>query len=121
MHPDFFLIRRIPFPVPIGKAYTERWEFAPSAPVSYPVRIELKSAAFPKGEVLEFKSTKVGAFQSRAVKMPAIKDLKQLQGGAIVTYGQETFGIDTSIDERLIEGKSDAIDWKQTPIKKGGQ
>jgi hypothetical protein len=56
LHPDFFVIRRIPFPLMPGEPYEEVWQFAPLTKLDGPVRIRLEGGGFEKPVQMSFPS-----------------------------------------------------------------
>ncbi len=124
LHPDFFVIRRIPFPLTLGQPYEEVWQFAPLADLDGPVRITLEGAGFEKPVQMSFPSkgqftardlisaTKKWSAPRRAgetitVKAMAPKEAMDIPGVAIFEYNmqgaenefQKRFGLEITIEK----------------------
>ena len=121
LHPDFFVIRRIPFPLIPGQPYEEVWQFSPLADLDGPVRIRLSGAGFEKPVNIAFSGkTKlsmknlpavVKSQEGQTVTLKARAPAKPVttSGIAIIEYDmkdagnefQTRFGLDTTIEEGM--------------------
>lgn len=110
LHPDFFMVRRIPFPLPPQQQFSEVWEFLPltelggtvtmtltGGGLAEPVRHVFGPEVSAQGNPLEFVTKCVGPSN------PAdAKGLAQLE--YVMDDGQSlTFEVDRTIDETMIE------------------
>ena len=106
LHPDFFIVRRIPFPLPPGRDYVERWQFTPLTDLDGPVYLSISGGGLQQGQKFEFKS-RPGARRTmtRSLKAIAPKEALDVKGLAVVNYEmkdaqsefEKAFGIDTTI------------------------
>jgi len=124
LHPDFFVIRHIPFPLTPGQPYEETWQFAPLTKLDGPVRITLEGAGFSKPVDMTFPSrgqfkgrdlitatkkwnARRGAGETVTVKAMAPKVPMSVPGVAIFDYEmkdadnefQKRFGLDITIEK----------------------
>lgn len=121
LHPDFFAIRRIPFPLIPGQPYEEVWQFSPLAKLDGPVRITLEGGGFEKPVHISFPTkTKFSAKNLTAAMKPLAGQTIVLKakapakavttpGVAIIEYDmkdadskfQTRFGLDTTIEQDM--------------------
>lgn len=121
LHPDFFAIRRIPFPLTLGKPYEETWQFAPLAELDGPVKITLEGGGFEKPVQISFPvkqkfsaKSAVSAIagtagQTITVKAMAPEKSGMIPGVATFEYEmkdagspyQNSFGLDTTLEENM--------------------
>lgn len=106
LHPDFFLVRRIPAPIPLDRSYVEIWQFSPLTQLSAPVRLRIEGAGFAQPVEFAFDAqTKPGAFQTRRLKAAAPSKPADLPGKATISYAGRNdprlggFAIDASLAE----------------------
>jgi len=114
LHPDFFILRRLPFPLTLGKPFEEVWQFTPLTKLDGPVRITLTGGAFEKPVEFEFaakrkqSSYRKQSFRRRfTAKAAAPLKSVTLPGAAIIEYEMKDadneylmkFGLDTTIEE----------------------
>ncbi len=106
LHPDFFIIRRIPLPLPPGSAYAEIWQFTPLADLDGPVRISVSGGGLPQSTKFVFSSKgKRRNMQTLKLSGVAPKQAMDVKGLAVIEYDmqdaqsdmQRAFGIDTTI------------------------
>ncbi len=97
LHPDFFAIRRIPWPIPLDRSYAESWEVLPMTKLDGAIRLELKGANIAKPVVLTFIGKSLKALELRKAVLKAPSQPANIPGSATLTYGNETFVLDTSI------------------------
>ena len=105
LHPDFVLLRRIPWPLKPGAPFKEVWEFTPVTPLDGPVSVRLTGAGHHKPISRVFgKNSKPGETEVTAIKVnPGFA--KELPGVAAISYPMEDaknehlkfFGLDISI------------------------
>ncbi len=106
LHPDFIIVRRIPFPVPPGRGYVETWQFTPITRLDGPVRMRISGGGLAQDQKFEW-STKGASRRTQFRRIPAVapKEAIDVKGLAIVEYDmqdaqsalQKTFGVDTTI------------------------
>jgi hypothetical protein len=97
LHPDFFAIRRIPWPIPLGASYVESWEVLPLTKLQDRVRIELKGANLAQPAFLSFAGKSLKSVELRKVSLASPQSASELPGTAVVTYGNQSFALDRSI------------------------
>ncbi len=106
LHPDFFIVRRIPFPLQAGKKFKEEWAFTPLTKLDGPVRIEMTGAGLSKPIKYEFgKRSKIGGFEHFKVQGVAPEQGADLPGFVRFSYPMEDaqsefakeFGFDSTI------------------------
>ncbi len=98
LHPDFFAIRRSPWPIEIGRPYTETWEVLPLSKLRSPISVRLEGANIPKPVDISFKGVSRKSVQTRAVTLSAPEKMIVIKGNAVLLYGQERWTIDRTID-----------------------
>ena len=106
LHPDFFIVRRIPFPIPPGRGYTETWQFTPITHLDGPVRMRISGGGLAQEQKFQW-SAKGASRRTQIRRIPAIAPIKatDVKGLAVVEYEmkdaqsemQKAFGIDTTI------------------------
>ena len=106
MHPDFVIVRRIPFPVPPGRSYIETWQFTPITRLDGPVSMRISGGGFAKEQKFEW-SMKGASQRTQFKRIPAMapKEAIDVKGLATVEYDmkdaqselQKAFSIDTTI------------------------
>ncbi len=106
LHPDFFVERILPFPLPLDKVYREEWRFTPFTELDGPVRMTLQGAGFTKPVYRDFGfNSEPGVSETVTFKVRAPKDPQSLEGVGTFEYEMEDvddeslrfFGFDTSI------------------------
>jgi len=106
LHPDFFMLRRIPWPLVAGKKYTEKWEFTPLTELDGPVRMNLDGGGLYKPVYRDFGyKAKPGQTEIFEVDGIAPKNVKETRGMASFKYKMKDadneylrfFGLDTTI------------------------
>lgn len=106
LHPDFFMVRRIPLPLPPGRSYTETWQFTPITRLDGPVRMRISGGGLAQEQKFEWSAKGASRrMQVRRLKAIAPKEAIDAKGLAIVEYDmkdaqselQKAFSIDTSI------------------------
>lgn len=97
LHPDFFAIRRIPWPVDLGHPYTETWEVLPLTKLVAPLGVRLEGGNLPQPVDLSFKGLSRKSVQSRSVTLTAPDKALDVAGRAILTYGPEKWTLDRSL------------------------
>lgn len=103
LNPDFFAIRRIPWPIPFGAPYRETWEVLPMTKLSDAVRIELKGANIGEPINMSFAGKSRKALETRVSTFTAPKEATAVPGVATIRYGQQTWTIDTTIPADAFE------------------
>ncbi|GAB4522532.1 MAG: hypothetical protein Kow00133_10130 [Amphiplicatus sp.] len=106
LHPDFFIVRRVPAPIPLDTSYVETWQFSPLTQLYAPVRLRIEGAGFARPLEIAFDAhTKPGAFQTRRLKAAAPSKPADLPGRASISYAGRNdprlgnFAIDASLAE----------------------
>ncbi len=97
LHPDFFAIRRTPWPIELGRPYTETWEILPLTKLTAPIGVRLEGANIAKPVELSFKGLSRKSVQARAVTLKAPETLVEVKGAALLSYGQESWAIDRTL------------------------
>ena len=106
LHPDFYMVRRIPWPLVAGKKFTEKWEFTPLTDLDGPVRMTLKGGGLYKPVYRDFGfKSEPGQTETFEVDGIAPKAGEEVQGIAAFEYDMQDasnehlkqFGLDTSI------------------------
>lgn len=106
VHPDFVIVRRIPFPIPPGRSYIETWQFTPITRLDGPVRMRISGGGLANEQKFEFSMKGASRrMQVRRLQAVAPKEAIDVKGLAVVEYDmkdaqselQKAFGIDTSI------------------------
>ncbi|WDI30728.1 hypothetical protein PUV54_12270 [Hyphococcus flavus] len=109
LHPDFFIVRRIPMPPFNAKdVITEEWAFTPLRPLDGSVRMVMYSPYAQKPAVYDFgKKSKPGSFEYLRVERN-LKDMEMLKGAAVEfmypmrdasSPFQKSFGFDPGFEE----------------------
>ena len=106
IHPDFVIVRRIPFPLTPGRSYTETWQFTPITGLDGAVRMRISGGGLAQEQKFQW-SAKGASRRTQIRRIPAIapKEAIDVKGLAVVEYDmqdaqsemQKTFGIDTSL------------------------
>ncbi len=99
LHPDFFAIRRIPWPLPPNRPYVERWDFLALTDLDDSVRVSLTGDGLDAPVDLAFTGKNRKALETRSVKIAAPAKPADLQGVGSLSYGQEIWEIDRSISQ----------------------
>lgn len=94
LHPDFFAIRRTPWPIDLGRPYAETWEILPLTKLAAPIGVRLEGDNIPKPIDLAFKGLSRKSVQSRAVTLMSPVKAVDLKGAAMLTYDAETWTLD---------------------------
>lgn len=97
LHPDFFAIRRIPWPIPVGGAYTETWEVLPLTKLKSSIGVELKGANIPQPIEFKFGPKSMKTLDLRKTTLKAPSEPVELPGAAVISYGGQSFAFDRSI------------------------
>lgn len=97
LHPDFFAIRRIPWPIPLGGTYTETWEVLPLTKLKGSIGVELKGANIPQPIEFKFGPKSMRTLDLRKATLKAPENATELPGTAVFSYGGQSFGLDRSI------------------------
>jgi hypothetical protein len=97
LHPDFLAIRRTPWPIDLGRPYTETWEILPLTKLSAPIGVKLEGGNIPKPIDLAFKGLSRKSVQARAVTLTAPLQADDLKATAALTYGGEVWALDRSV------------------------
>jgi hypothetical protein len=97
LHPDFFAIRRIPWPIPLNASYAESWEVLPLTRLKDQIRIELKGANLAQPVTLTFSGKSLKAVELRKASFKAPASAGELPGTAVIMYGNQSFALDRSI------------------------
>jgi len=120
LHPDFLIIRRLPFPLPLGKPYGEVWRLLPLTRLDAPVTVTVRGAGFEKPQTFSFAANrKFSAIrqsmfgQTVVLKAVAPENPAAVQGMAVIEYPmddaehefQKQFGLDISINESVYGGQ----------------
>lgn len=88
LHPDFFAIRRIPWPLPLAETYRETWQILPLTKLTAPVRIDL-AGQMSKPVSLNFAGKSRQALETRSVVLKTTSH----EGPATIVYGQERISV----------------------------
>lgn len=107
LHPDFFAIRRTPWPIDLGRPYTETWEVLPLTKLPAPVNVRLEGGNIPQSIDLTFKGVSRKSVQARAVTLKAPDARIDLKGTAVLTYGQESWTIDRTLGADMFSVPAD--------------
>lgn len=97
IHPDFFAIRRIPWPIPLNQNYAETWEVLPMTKLDGAIRIDLKGANISKPIGLTFAGQQMKALEMQKAILRAPKQASDLPASATLIYGNEAYELDRSI------------------------
>ncbi|MEQ1929822.1 MAG: hypothetical protein ABL957_04710 [Parvularculaceae bacterium] len=97
LNPDFFAIRRIPWPLPLDTPYTETWEVLPLTKLKGPIGVKLEGANISKPIDLSFAGKSQRVLISRPVKLSAPAKAADIKGLATISYGGGSFQLDTSL------------------------
>ena len=106
LHPDFFIERITPFPLPLGKIYKEEWRFTPLTQLDGPVRMTLEGGGLSKPVYRDFGfDAQPGETQSTVFKVRAPQKPIQIEGVATFEYDMQNvddesfkfFGFDRTI------------------------
>lgn len=97
LHPDFFAIRRIPWPIPLDRSYTESWEVLPMTKLDSAIRIDLKGADIAQTIGLTFTGKSVRAIEMRKAVLKAPAKPVTIPATATIIYGDEIIGVDRSV------------------------
>ena len=106
LHPDFFIERVTPFPLPLGKIYKEEWRFTPLTQLDGPVRMTLEGGGLSKPVYRDFGfSAQAGETETVIIKIRAPKKPQTLEGVGTFEYDMNDiddeslkyFGIDRTI------------------------
>ncbi len=97
LHPDFLAIRRTPWPIDLGRPYTETWEILPLTKLTAPISVRLDGANIAQPVDLAFKGLSRKSLQSRAVTLKAPETLVEVKGAATLIYGNQSWAIDRTL------------------------
>ena len=97
LDPDFFAIRRIPWPIPVNSTYVERWDVLPLTKFDGPMRIDFKGDNIPAGASFKFKGKSFKVLDSRAMTLKSPGKPVALPGAAVFSYGGRKFQVDTTL------------------------
>jgi hypothetical protein len=95
LHPDFFAIRRFPWPIDLGASFPETWEVLPLTKLKGPLVLKFTGVGKPSDFNFTAPSRKTVQTRVRTLKAPGAPVL--VEGGATLVYGQEQWRIDTAI------------------------
>lgn len=95
LHPDFFAIRRTPWPIELGRPYTESWEVLPLTKLPAPIIVRLEGAGVAQPVDLGFKGASRKSLQARTVTLKA-PEKPGLKATATLFYGENQWAIDRS-------------------------
>lgn len=97
LHPDFLAIRRTPWPIDLGRPYTETWEILPLTKLAAPIGVRLEGGNISQPINLLFKGVSRKSLQARAVTLTGPDKAADLKGSALLTVGKETWTIDRTV------------------------
>ncbi len=97
LHPDFFAIRRTPWPLDLDRPYTETWEVLPLTKLKAPIGLRLTGDNISQPIDLGFKGISRKAVQARSVTLSVPAKTLSVKGAATLTYGKETWTLDRSL------------------------
>jgi hypothetical protein len=114
LHPDFFLLRRVPLPLVPGKEVSEVWEFLPLTKLDGPVRVVFTGGGLTEpmkrtfgeggklqpGAVERFSLTIVGP--KAAAVVPGLASFEYEMRDAESAFARK-FGVDRTIAESMFE------------------
>lgn len=97
LHPDFFAIRRTPWPIDLGRPYTETWEILPLTKLAASISVRLEGDNIAQQIDMTFKGLSRKLVQARALTLKAPANAIDLKGAATLSYGDERWTLDRSI------------------------
>jgi hypothetical protein len=114
LHPDFFALRRIPFPLPAGQPFTERWEFLALTQLDGPVKLTITGAGVADPVRHSFGAAgrpKPGKVERLVVNAMAPKEPVSLPGRVDFAYDMKdpdrelsrAFSVDRTIEVAPLE------------------
>jgi hypothetical protein len=112
LHPDFFIIRRIPFPLNAGGPFTEEWAFTPLTELDGAVSVEIVGAGMSKLVTHVFgENSKPGTFEYFRLEGVVPKQSREMMGMVRFSYPMKTatskylreFGFDSTIRKGQIK------------------
>lgn len=116
--PDFFAIRRIPWPLPINGPYTETWEILPLTKLKGPIGLRLTGENIPNPVDFKFSGKSLRVLEMRKAVLAAPDAPAVLKGEATLFYGGEKFVIDRTISPDLFGPSADAFKKGAAPYQK---